>query len=117
MEIVRKDVLERVFFKLPEACVASGGVFEGSAALGEKTIAEMYVMDQLEDFDTKNRDWLMNMAHIAETHQFQVRTTQIGLRLALQSCVHACGMPRGKALPEARGCHAGACLLCRSEMR
>ena len=73
VEIVRKEVLERVFFKLPEACVASGTVFEGSTgALGETAISEMYVMDQLEDFDTKNRDWLMNMARIADTLHFQV---------------------------------------------
>ena len=79
VEIVRNDVLERVFFQLPEACVASETVFNGTAALGEKTIAEMYVMDQREDFDTKNKDWLMNMAHIAETHHFQeyIRKTRL----------------------------------------
>jgi hypothetical protein len=66
IEIVRNEVLERVFFQLPEACVESGDEF-----IGETVITKMYVMDQLEDFDTKNRDWIMNMAHIVETHVFQ----------------------------------------------
>ena len=71
IEIVRDERLERVYFQLPEECVG-GAVFE------RRSFDELFVMEQREEFDKKNRDFVQNMIHIVEKIQFhdEIRKTK-----------------------------------------
>jgi hypothetical protein len=71
LEIVRDERLERVYFQLPEECV-NGAVFD------RRPFDEMFAMEQREEFDKKNKDYVQNMIHIVEKIQFhdQIRQTK-----------------------------------------
>jgi len=71
IEIIRNGHLERVFLQLPEVCVESG--YTGAAVLGDTIVNEMYIVEQLEDFDKKNKDWITNMGRIVDRHVFHTR--------------------------------------------
>lgn len=64
IEIVRDERLERVYFQLPEECV-------GGAVFDRRPFDELFVMEQREEFDKKNRDFIQNMIHIVEKIQLQ----------------------------------------------
>jgi hypothetical protein len=63
IEIVRDARLERCYFQLHDACAPGG-------ELNRKTFDEMFQTDQREEFDSKSKDYLLNMMHIVEKVQF-----------------------------------------------
>jgi len=63
IEIVRYKRLERCYFQLPEKCIV-GGPFD------RRSFEEMFAVEQREEFDKKNSDYVQNMIHIVDKVNF-----------------------------------------------